>query len=241
MSSRRPGKNQDAPTRSLGGLETALGHQFENSGLLAQALVHSSASADRVQSNERLEFLGDRVLGLVVAGMLLETFPDENEGKLGYRFTALARSETLTRVAAHIGLAPYIVFSEGEEVTGGRENPSILADCCEAVIAAIYLDGGLEAAKAFIHRHWEPLMAEDPEPPKDAKTLLQEWAQAQGLPLPKYRVTDEEGPSHSPLFTIEVTLHQKKPASAKGPSKQAAEQAAAEAMMKRIEKAGKGK
>ncbi len=223
--------------RDLGGLEKALGHEFENPDLLVQALTHSSAAPDRINSNERLEFLGDRVLGLAIAGLLMETFPDENEGKLGYRFSALARSESLARVATDIGLGAYIVFSESEEDSGGRENANILADCCEAVIAALYLDGGLEASATFIHRHWKPLMAEDPVPPKDAKTMLQEWAQAKGLPLPTYRVTNEDGPSHAPVFTVEAALHEKKPVSAQGPSKQAAEQAAAEVLLKRVEEA----
>ncbi len=223
--------------RGLGGLESALGHEFENSDLLVQALTHSSASPERKNSNERLEFLGDRVLGLAIAGLLMETFADENEGKLGYRFSALARSESLARVATDVGLGAHIILSESEEDSGGRENANILADCCEAVIAALYLDGGLETAATFIHRHWKPLMAEDPVPPKDAKTMLQEWAQAQGLPLPSYSVTNEDGPSHAPVFTVEAALHQKKPASAQGPSKQAAEQAAAEVLLKRVQEA----
>ena len=221
--------------KDLGGLEAALGHQFENADLLVRALTHSSAAAERKDSNERLEFLGDRVLGLVVAGLLMETFADENEGKLGYRFSALARSESLARIAVDIGLGAHIVLSEAEEEFGGRKNASILADCCEAVIAALYLDGGLETAATFIHRHWKPLMDETPVPPKDAKTLLQEWAQEKGLPLPGYRVTKEDGPPHAPIFTVEATLHERKPATAHGPTKQAAEQAAAETLLKRIE------
>lgn len=219
-------------------LEEALGHHFENQDLLIQALTHSSAAPSRAGSNERFEFLGDRVLGLAVAGLLLETFPDEDEGALGYRFSALARAESLARVANHIGLAAHILLSESEEESGGRENASLLADCCEAVIAALYLDGGLDAAEAFIHRHWRPLMAEDPVPPKDAKTVLQEWAQSKGLPLPDYRVIAQKGPAHAPRFTIEVTLHEMKPASGQGTSKQAAEQEAAGVMVKRIEAKG---
>ena len=224
----------------LGGLERVLGHDFNNPDLLTQALTHSSATPDRLQSNERLEFLGDRVLGLRLAGLLVESFPDEDEGKLGYRFSALARAESLVRVAEDIGLGSYLILSEGEEGGGGRDNPGILADTMEAVIAALYLDGGLEAAAAFIEGQWRSLMAEDPEPPKDAKTKLQEWAQGQGLPLPEYRVTAEDGPAHAPRFTVRVSVHEMKPASGQGFSKQAAEQAAAEAMIEMFQEAGTG-
>lgn len=228
----------DPKPRGLGGLESALGHEFENPDLLVQALTHSSASPERKNSNERLEFLGDRVLGLAIAGLLMETFADENEGKLGYRFSALARSESLARVATDVGLGAHIILSESEEDSGGRENANILADCCEAVIAALYLDGGLETAVTFIHRHWKPLMAEDPVPPKDAKTVLQEWAQSKGLPLPDYKVIGQKGPAHAPRFTIEATLHEIKPARGQGTSKQAAEQEAARVLLKRIEAKG---
>ncbi len=232
------GRKPPVHAAGLDRLEEALGHHFENQGLLIQALTHSSAAPDRTASNERFEFLGDRVLGLAIAGLLLETFPDEDEGALGYRFSALARAESLARVAAAIGLAPHVLLSESEEESGGRENANLLADCCEAVIAALYLDGGLEVAEAFIHRHWRPLMAEDPDPPKDAKTVLQEWAQSKGLPLPDYRVIGQKGPAHAPRFTIEVALHEMKPASGQGTSKQAAEQEAARVLLKRIEAKG---
>ena len=222
---------------NLGGLERVLGHDFNNPDLLTQALTHSSATPDRLQSNERLEFLGDRVLGLSLAGLLIESFADEDEGKLGYRFSALARAESLIRVAEDIGLGPYLILSEGEEGGGGRDNPGILADAMEAVIAALYLDGGLEAAAAFIEGQWRPLMAENPVPPKDAKTKLQEWAQGQGLPLPEYWVTAEDGPAHAPWFTAQVSVHEIKPTSGQGPSKQVAEQAAADALMEIIEEA----
>ena len=233
MNRQEPGKKSAAaPANSdLAGLQDILGHHFEKPGILIQALTHSSATRDRLDANERLEFLGDRVLGLVLAGMLLEAFPGEKEGEVAYRFSALARSESLTRVAEGIGLAPHIELSPGEEEAGGRRNASILADCCEAVIAALFLDGGLEAAEAFIRRHWRPLMDEELAPPKDAKTMLQEWAQGRGLPLPEYRVTGQQGHDHAPRFTVEVTVHEKKPASGQGASKRAAEQTAAEALL----------
>lgn len=232
----RKGLKSETVTLSpdLDGLQEKLGHRFNDPQLLIHALTHSGAARNRLESNERLEFLGDRVLGLALAGMLLEAFPDEEEGKIGYRFSALARAESLARIADHIGLAPHIRLDRGEEDAGGRDNPGILADCCEAVIAALYLDSGLEAAEKFVLEHWRPLMSEDLAPPKDAKTLLQEWAQARGLPLPVYRVADREGPPHAPHFTIEVTVHEKKPAKGQGTSKQAAEQAAARALMDRL-------
>ncbi|MCH7937437.1 MAG: ribonuclease III [Proteobacteria bacterium] len=233
------GPKQTPSPADLGELERALGHDFNDPDLLTQALTHSSATPDRLQSNERLEFLGDRVLGLSLARLLIESFPGEDEGKLGYRFSALARAESLARVAENIGLAPYLILSEGEKDGGGRDNPGILSDAMEAVIAALYLDGGLAAAAAFIEGQWRPLMAEDPVPPKDAKTKLQEWAQGQGLPLPEYRVTAEDGPAHAPRFTVRVALHEMKPASGQGPSKQAAEQAAADALMEMLQEAGK--
>ena len=232
------GRKPPALAASLEKLEEALGHHFKNQDLLIQALTHASAAPSRGGSNERFEFLGDRVLGLAVAGLLLETFPDEDEGALGYRFSALARAESLARVAADIGLAPHILLAASEEESGGRENANLLADCCEAVIAALYLDGGLDVADGFIRRHWRPLMAEDPVPPKDAKTVLQEWAQSKGLPLPDYRVIGQKGPAHAPRFTIEVALHEMKPASGQGTSKQAAEQEAARVLLKRIEAKG---
>jgi ribonuclease-3 len=222
---------------NLGRLERVLGHDFNNPDLLTQALTHSSATPDRLQSNERLEFLGDRVLGLRLAGLLIESFADEDEGKLGYRFSALARAESLVRVAENIGLGPYLILSESEEGDSERDNPGILADAMEAVIAALYLDGGLEAAADFIEGQWRPLMDENPVPPKDAKTKLQEWAQGQGLPLPEYRVTAEDGPAHAPWFKVRVSVLEIKPTSGQGPSKQVAEQVAADALMEIIEEA----
>ncbi|MDA1089000.1 MAG: ribonuclease III [Proteobacteria bacterium] len=226
--------NIDAPGPDITGLQDTLGHQFNNPQLLIQALTHASASKDRLKSNERMEFLGDRVLGLVIAELLLENFPDEDEGKIGYRFSALARRDSLVRVAEGIGLAEHISSAKGDDGANRRINPSILADCCEAVIAALYLDAGLLAARDFIISNWRVLMDETPAPPKDSKTTLQEWAQGQGLALPDYRETGRDGPAHAPRFTIEVTVGAKKPVSGQGPSKQAAEQAAAEAMLEVI-------
>ena len=218
-------------------LEKILERRFTRPDLLRQALTHSSAArsrSDRWVSNERMEFLGDRVLGLVAARLIYERFPDEDEGAMARRHAALVRREALARVAERIGLGDHLVMSRGEAEAGGRRNPSLLADACEAVIAALYLDGGLDAAHAFIHRHWEPLMEEESSPPQDAKTALQEWAQAHGLALPAYVETGRKGPPHAPVFTIQVSLEGLGTVTASGPSKRAAQQVAAEAMLDKV-------
>jgi ribonuclease-3 len=217
-------------------LAEILGYRFDDPTLLQQAFTHSSAfgaaaGRRRGLSNERLEFLGDRVLGLAVAEMLYRAFPNETEGALARRLAELARKESIARVSASLDLGKHLVISRGEEEGGGRKNPSLLADACEAVIGAIYLDGGLAPAKAFIERHWQPLLAEDTRPPKDAKTALQEWAQGSGLPLPAYRIRGSEGPPHDPVFEIEVTVEGQPPMVGSGRSRRVAEQAAAAALL----------
>ena len=223
-------------TAKLDTLQAAIGYTFKNLNLLRQALVHSSATEQRLKSNERMEFLGDRVLGLILAELLLENYLDEAEGEISYRFTALAQRDALATVAGKIGLAEYLSLSNGEHLTGGRENPGLLADATEAVIAAIYMDGGLEAAKAFVHNNWTEMMRDNRHPPKDAKTKLQEWAQGHGLGLPSYRITGQEGPDHQPVFSVEVTVEKQLVLSGQGSNKRAAEQAAAEALLNIISK-----
>lgn len=216
-------------------LQAAIGYTFKDIGLLEHALVHSSATSQRLKSNERMEFLGDRVLGLVLAEMLLKAYPDEEEGEISYRFTALAQRDALASVADAIGVADHLKLSNGEHLTGGRENPGVLADATEAVICAIYRDGGLEAARAFIHARWTEMMRENRRPPKDPKTTLQEWAQGRGLGLPSYRTVGREGPDHQPMFTVEVAVPSRPKAKGEGANKRAAEQSAAEAMLAHIE------
>jgi len=213
-----------------------LGHGFADPQLLAEALTHPSAHARRGvrQSYERLEFLGDRVLGLVVAELLWRRFPDEAEGALTRRHTGLVRRESLVEVARAIGLGRFVILSPGEAQAGARENPSVLADACEAVIAALYLDGGLEAARGFVHRYWEPLLQIAVTPPRDPKTALQEWAQGRGRGLPIYETVDVAGPAHKRLFTVSVRVEGTEPASASGPSKRAAETAAAAELLARF-------
>lgn len=219
--------------RPANSLDDILGHLFAQPELLERALTHSSTGG-AAPNYERLEFLGDRVLGLVIARMLYDDFADEAEGALSSRFTNLVRRDALARIAEDIGLGPRLILSVGEEQAGGRANPAMLADACEAVIAALYVDGGLEAAERFIHRHWRRLIDEDVVPPQDAKTALQEWAQGRGLGLPEYRETGRSGPDHAPVFTIQVSVAGRDPASAEGSSKRAAEQAAAEILLARI-------
>ncbi len=222
-------------------LETILGHRISSEELLTRALTHTSITksrSDRGNTYERLEFLGDRVLGLVVARLLFDFHADENEGALSRRLTALVRREALVRVAENIDLGRHIILSPGEEDAGGRSNPGILADICEALIAALYLDGGLPAAEHFIRANWTDLMKETPTPPRDAKTELQEWAQGRGLPLPMYSETGREGPAHSPIFTIEVAVQGEAAVCGRGTSKRSAEQQAAGAL---LEKFGAGR
>jgi ribonuclease-3 len=216
-------------------LQPVLGYRFRDPRLLGQALTHASvAGADAGLSNERLEFLGDRVLGLLVARILYQRFPAEPEGALARRHAALVRRETLAGVAEAIRLGELVRMSRGEEDAGGRGNPGLLADACEALLAALFLDGGLEAAEAFVELMWRPLLGEDAAPPEDAKTALQEWAQARGLPLPRYRELARAGPSHAPVFSVSVEVDGLTPSVATGSSKRAAEKAAARQLLDRI-------
>ena len=225
------------PVGCLKTLQDRLGYGFVGTMLLEEALTHSSFQADaarRRRSNERMEFLGDRVLGLVIANLLFHEFRSEEVGALARRHTALVRRDALVRVADELGLAPCIRLSRGEEEAGGRRNPGLLADACEALIAAVYLDGGFEAAQEVVQRHWRPLVERDVAPPKDAKTLLQEWAQGQGLPLPLYAETDRSGPPHAPIFRVQVMVEGFEPVAASGSSKRAAERGAAEQMLMKV-------
>lgn len=223
---------------AVAALSTVLGHGFARPELLVQALTHPSIQQGRrprvSAPYERLEFLGDRVLGLVVAEMLFNRYPDEAEGALARRHAALVRRETLARVAEQIGLGRHLALARSEEEAGGRNNPGILADACEAVIGALYADAGFEVAAAFVRSRWQPLMEESLAPPKDAKTALQEWAQGRGLPLPAYRVLGQEGPAHEPIFLMEASLEGVGSTVGRGPSKRVAEQAAAGALLEQV-------
>ena len=212
-------------------------HGFSDPDLLRIALTHRSAAKGKDAlsgGNERLEFLGDRVLGLVVAEMLYTRFCREREGAMAKRFVALVRRETLARVAIQINLGDHIQMAKGERAAGADTNPAILSDCMEAVIAALSLDGGLEPARSFIEKLWTPLLDEANKPPQDAKTQLQEWLQGRGKPLPKYEMIGREGPAHAPIFTIELTTSDGDSVSAEGKSKREAEQIAAQLMLDKL-------
>jgi ribonuclease-3 len=218
-------------------IERRIGHRFAKTALLREALTHSSAtrSGRRVRrSNERLEFLGDRVLDVVIAALLFVRFPDEGEGALSQRQAGMVRRETLAEIAAALGIGDWLVLARSEEEGGGRSNPAILADALEAVIGALYLDGGLPAAEAFIRRNWEQCLSDMGGPPRDPKTALQEWTQSRGLGLPEYHVTTTSGPAHAPTFEVVASLGDRGSATATGGSKRAAEQAAAEQLLARL-------
>lgn len=229
MTSRQRGGTDD-----LAPLEDALGYKFQDRSFLKQALTHSSAAAARLGDNQRLEFLGDRVLSLVLADLLYHRFDREEEGHLARRHAQLARRDALAVVARRIELGRYLRLVGAEAEARGRDAPGALADACEAVIAALYLDGGLEPARQFVLREWEPLVAADDVPPRDAKTTLQEWAQGRGQPVPAYTIVAREGPDHEPRFTVSCALQDGSTATATGASRRAAEQAAAAALLDRL-------
>ena len=219
-------------------LAEVLGHQFADGALLDEALTHASVNPGRrggaQHANERLEFLGDRVLGLVMATWLLELFPQEAEGALAKRYAALVRQEALADVARSISLGDYLRLSRGEDSSGGRDNAAILADACEAVLGALYLDGGLDAARRFVRTHWQSRIRGERAPPRDPKTALQEWAQHHGLPLPEYTEAGRTGPDHAPQYTVRVEVVGQGGATASGSTKRAAEKGAAAELLGRL-------
>lgn len=216
----------------LGDAATLLGHDFNEPALLARALTHPSAS--ETSHYQRLEFLGDRVLGLVIATWIYRDFPDEAEGALNRRLAALVRRETLAEVARETGLDRFMVLNPGAESEGVRGADAVLADIAEAAIGALYLDGGLEPAENFIHRHWAMKLEAGPDSWRDAKTALQQWAQGRGLPLPDYEMIERSGPDHNPLFTIRVSVTNAGSATGSGGSKRSAEQEAAARLLRDI-------
>ena len=206
-------------------LEAELGWEFTDPNLLAEALLHSSAR--QRESNERLEFLGDRVLGLVIAEALIRQFSEESEGELAPRLNALVRKETCAEIAIKLGLGPHLRMARSEATAGGRKKMALLADAMEAVLAAIYLDGGIDAARSCILRHWGTRIDALEETPIDPKTALQEWAQARSQALPTYELIDRTGPDHAPAFTIRAHLQDGRTADATASSKRIAEREAA--------------
>ncbi|WP_341703590.1 ribonuclease III [Ferrovibrio sp.] len=234
-------------------LQRMLGHRFAEPRLLEEALVHPSANPRRSRTKSarqkeaaaapamrdynRLEFIGDRVLGLVVATLLAEHYPEAAAGELALRYNALVKQESLARFAQSLGLGDFIQLSRSERDSGGAGKPAILADACEAVVAALYLDGGLKVAERFVRRYMEPVLEDFAAgAPKDAKTALQEWAAARGMATPRYEVVSQEGPPHEPHFTVAVRLGSGEPETGKGGSKRAAEQEAAGHLLARLDK-----
>ncbi|SEM97043.1 ribonuclease III [Palleronia pelagia] len=212
-----------------------LGHHFRDPELLIRALTHSSIGSPTRPDNQRLEFLGDRVLGLVMAEALLTADPDAPEGQLAPRFNALVRKETCAAVARDCDLGAVLRLGRSEMISGGRRKEALLGDAMEAVIAAVYRDGGLEAARKIILRHWSKRLETVEADSRDAKTALQEWAQARKLPPPSYVEVGRSGPDHAPVFTIEARLETGQSARAEAPSKRGAEQQAAAALLDRLE------
>ena len=226
------------PDQRLAEFAGLLGHDFERPALLREALTHPSTGGSarrggrQVGNYDRLEFVGDRVLGLVIASHLFDRYRDADAGQLARRYNALVRRETLTEVAAQIGLGEFLILSRSERESGGAEKPTILANACEAMIGALFIDGGFDVARQFVLCHWSA-MAEDPSgAPKDAKTALQEWAHKhQADSPPQYVIVAEEGPPHQPMFTVELRLVGRAPTRGQASSKRAAEQHAAQAML----------
>ncbi|MEI2806348.1 ribonuclease III [Albidovulum sp.] len=216
-----------------------IGHDFRRPELLARAVTHSSLATPVRPDNQRLEFLGDRVLGLVMAEALLAADKGASEGQLAPRFNALVRKETCAAVARDLGLGEVLKLGRSEMMSGGRRKEALLADAMEAVIAAVYLDAGFEAARAVVLALWGGRVGSVEADARDAKTALQEWAQGRGLPPPAYTEMGREGPDHQPLFTVEVRLSSGEAEVAQAGAKRQAEQAAARALLARME-AGNG-
>jgi ribonuclease-3 len=210
-------------------------HAFKDQSLLHTALTHASAADGRptLSVNQRLEFLGDRVLGLIVADWLYAAHASEDESALSRRLNAVVNRAACARAARRAGLGPALVLSAAEERNGGRDKDTILADACEAVIAALYLDGGYEAARAFVESHFADEFAPRAAPPRDPKNRLQEWAAAQGLAPPAYRLINREGPDHAPLFLVGVSVTGLGDGQGRAASKREAERAAAEDLLDR--------
>jgi len=216
-------------------LENNIKYKFKNKKLLEVAITHSSVQSSHY-NNERLEFLGDRVLGLAISDLLYKKFNHEDEGSLAKRHTALVKREALSNVAEKINMESFIKVSSSEYKSGGTKKKTILSNAIEAVIGAIYLDSGYETAYEFIKEFWDDMLEAQEAPPEDAKSRLQEWAQGKSFKLPTYKVIGKSGSDHSPEFEIEVFVETLGSASAKAESKKRAEKLAAEKLLKKIEK-----
>ena len=214
-------------------IEQVLSVKFNNKKLIEQALTHPSFSKTGADY-ERMEFLGDHVLGIVIAEILYKRFPNENEGQLTKRLAGLICGDTLVTIARALKVGDHLKMAQSEAAAGGRENRSTLENTMEAIIAAIYLDQGLEVAREFITRAWMDAVENMQLPPKDAKSSLQEWAQGRGLPLPEYEVISTTGPSHAPIFEVQVSVKGLESKTGGGSSKRVAEQEAAKNLLAQI-------
>lgn len=214
-----------------------LGHRFTKPDLLLRALTHSSIGSATRPHNQRLEFLGDRVLGLTLAEALFSADKAATEGQLAPRFNALVRKETCADVARQIGLGEVLKLGRSEMMSGGRRKEALLGDAMEAVIAAVFVDAGFDVARRLVLRLWGDRIGQVDDDARDPKTALQEWAQARGLQPPTYTTIEREGPDHAPVFTIEVRLTSGDTECARAGSKRLAEQAAARALLERLEAA----
>ena len=219
----------------LGAFAARVGHDFARPDLLIRALTHASIATPGRPDNQRLEFLGDRVLGLVMAAALMNADRSAREGQLAPRFNALVRKETCAEVARGIGLGEALKLGRAETMSGGRRKEALLADALEAVIAAVYLDAGFAAAEALVLRLWGDRIGRVAHDARDAKTALQEWAQARGLPPPAYAELDRAGPDHAPVFTVEARLATGAADRGQAASKRQAEQLAARSLLARME------
>ena len=225
-----------AKDKERAALEERIGYKFADKELIERALTHISAlsGGNRSASYQRLEFLGDHVLGLVISDMLYKAFPRGNEGELSRRLSDLVRKETCADVARAMDIGPALKLGNTESVAGGRLRANILADACESLVGAVFLDGGYQAADALVARFWRERMFKPARPLRDPKTMLQEWAQGRGLPAPAYKELARTGPHHDPEFRVAVILPDHPAAEGVGSSKRAAEQAAAADMLTRI-------
>ena len=218
-------------SRELRAFQDRIGHAFSRTELLTRATTHASFATTGRPSNERLEFLGDRVLGLVMAEALMGKDRAAAEGQLAPRLNALVRKETCAEVATACGLGEVLRLGKSEQMTGGRRKQALLGDAMEALIAAVYMDAGLDAARALILRLWGDRVARVEADARDAKTTLQEWAQGRGMAPPSYRIEGRVGPDHAPVFRIRAALADGRGAVGEATSKRAAEQAAAAALL----------
>lgn len=221
----------------LKALQARIGYEFSRPELLVRAVTHSSMSSPNRDDNQRLEFLGDRVLGLVMAEALLAQDRKATEGQLAPRFNALVRKEACADVARDIELGDALKLGRSEMMSGGRRKQALLGDAMEAVIAAVYLDGGFDTAKDMVIRLWDARVHQVEADARDPKTSLQEWAQARGQKPPSYEIVSRSGPDHAPVFTVAVRLQNGEAEEATAGSKRQAEQAAARALLQRLESA----